>query len=97
MQITHALNSAAIQNAGTKTADAPASTPVKTAAIAPARSPARDDVASMQLAQEAVRQAAPDFDVARVAEIKAAMQRGEIRFNADKLAGLIMAIHGTNR
>jgi negative regulator of flagellin synthesis FlgM len=97
MQITHALNTAAIQNAGTKTADAPASAPSKAATATPAQNPARNDVASMQLAQEAVRQTAPDFDVARVAEIKAAMQRGEIRFNADKLAGLMMAIHGGNR
>jgi negative regulator of flagellin synthesis FlgM len=92
MQITHIPNAAAIQNVAAKVAETPVQSPAP-APAAPAADPVREDLASMQLAQEAVRQAAPDFDVARVADIKAALQRGEIRFNADKLAGMIMAIH----
>lgn len=96
MQISNAINPAAIQNVASKAVETPAATPVPvTTAQAEGRS--RDDLATLQVAQEAVRQAAPDFDVARVAEIKAAMQRGEIRFEADKLAGLILSIHGGQR
>jgi negative regulator of flagellin synthesis FlgM len=97
MQITHTPNAAAMANANAKAIETPAPAPASAPAAAPAESRARDDFAALQLAKEAVRQAAPDFDVARVAEIKAAMQRGEIRFNADKLAGFIFAIHAGKR
>ncbi|WP_199030125.1 flagellar biosynthesis anti-sigma factor FlgM [Ralstonia sp. ASV6] len=36
----------------------------------------------------------PEVDAARVAEIRAALQAGEIRFDAAKLAGVIQRYHG---
>lgn len=38
--------------------------------------------------------AMPEVDAARVAEIKAALERGEISFDPRKLAGLIVRHHG---
>ena len=36
----------------------------------------------------------PEIDAARVAEIKAALARGDIGFDAQKIAGLVMRHHG---
>jgi negative regulator of flagellin synthesis FlgM len=36
----------------------------------------------------------PEVDAARVAQIRAAMDAGEIQFNAAKLAGVILRYHG---
>lgn len=36
----------------------------------------------------------PEMDAARVAEIKAALARGDIGFDAQKIAGLVMRHHG---
>jgi len=38
--------------------------------------------------------ALPDFDAARVAELRAALARGELPFDAGRLAGLIQKFHG---
>ena len=48
----------------------------------------RVQVAQAQLAQM------PEIDAQRVAEIKAALARGEISFDPQKLAGLIVRHHG---
>lgn len=48
----------------------------------------RIQAAQVQLA------AMPDVDAARVAEIKAALARGEIQFDAQKIAGLVVRHHG---
>lgn len=45
-------------------------------------------------AAQAQMAAMPEVDAARVAEIKAALARGEIAFNPAKLAGLIVRHHG---
>lgn len=38
--------------------------------------------------------ALPDFDAARVAELRAALARGELPFDPGRLAGLIQKFHG---
>lgn len=45
-------------------------------------------------AAQAQLAAMPDIDAARVAEIKAALARGEITFDAQKIAGLVVRHHG---
>jgi len=44
-------------------------------------------------AAEAMR-AMPDFDAARVAELRDALARGELPFDPGRLAGLIQKFHG---
>ena len=44
-------------------------------------------------ATEALR-AMPDFDAARVAELRDALARGELPFDPGRLAGLIQKFHG---
>lgn len=48
--------------------------------------------ARVQAAQTAMA-AMPDVDLARIAEIKAALARGEIGFDPEKIAGLVMRHH----
>lgn len=47
-------------------------------------------------AMQALREA-PDVDEARVAQLREAYQRGELRFDAGKLAALIQRYHGGGR
>ena len=49
--------------------------------------------ASLQAAQAAL-QALPDVDEAKVAALREALARGEVHFDANKLAGLISRYHG---
>jgi negative regulator of flagellin synthesis FlgM len=49
--------------------------------------------AVLQPAQRALR-ALPDFDAARVAELRDALAKGELPFDAGRLAGLIERFHG---
>lgn len=77
---------------GDRVQDLAASLPVAAAVVAP-------DVqvgvqaASVQRAQVQAAQM-PDVDAARVAEIKEALARGDISFNPQKLAQLILRHHG---
>ncbi|HWJ94954.1 MAG TPA: flagellar biosynthesis anti-sigma factor FlgM [Telluria sp.] len=68
------------------------------AAAAPAAAPAPAPLQSDTLAPavEALR-ALPDFDHARVAELRDALARGELPFDASRLAGLIERFHGAKR
>ena len=45
-------------------------------------------------AQGALR-ALPDFDAARVAELRDALAKGQLPFDAGRLAGLIQRFHGS--
>ena len=66
------------------------------AAPAPAAAPAAAaplESAVLQPAQEALR-ALPDFDAGRVAELRDALSKGELPFDAGRLAGLIQRFHG---
>jgi negative regulator of flagellin synthesis FlgM len=70
-------------------AAAPASAP----AVAPAGTDALES-AVLQPAQKAIK-ALPDFDAARVAELRDALAKGELPFDAGRLAGLIQRFHGS--
>jgi len=50
--------------------------------------------AVLQPAQSALR-ALPDFDAARVAELRDALAKGQLPFDAGRLAGLIQRFHGS--
>lgn len=50
--------------------------------------------ALLEPAQSALR-ALPDFDAARVAELRDALSKGELPFDAGRLAGLIQRFHGS--
>jgi negative regulator of flagellin synthesis FlgM len=69
------------------------------AAAAPVATPATvsgDALESsvLQPAQAALK-ALPDFDAARVAELRDALSKGELPFDAGRLAGLIQRFHGS--
>ncbi|HVL44682.1 MAG TPA: flagellar biosynthesis anti-sigma factor FlgM, partial [Acidovorax sp.] len=42
----------------------------------------------------AALRAMPEIDAAKVAQLREALARGEVRFDAGKLAGLIARYHG---
>jgi negative regulator of flagellin synthesis FlgM len=48
----------------------------------------------LQPAQGALK-ALPDFDAAKVAELRDALSKGELPFDAGRLAGLIQRFHGS--
>jgi negative regulator of flagellin synthesis FlgM len=70
-----------------------ASAPLAASASASAAS-APLESAVLQPAQRALR-ALPDFDAARVAELRDALAKGELPFDAGRLAGLIQRFHGS--
>lgn len=71
--------------------DTPAAT---RAAALPATTdaPAERQSAVLESAQSALRQL-PEIDEAKVAALREALARGEVRFDASKLAGLIQRYH----
>lgn len=48
----------------------------------------------LQAAQNALR-TLPDFDAAKVAELRDALSKGELPFDSGRLAGLIQRFHGS--
>jgi negative regulator of flagellin synthesis FlgM len=71
---------------------------------APAEAPRAPAAAPQEALQSAVLQPAlqamkdmPDIDHARVAELRDALAKGELPFNAGKLAGLIQRFHGSEK
>ena len=68
------------------TAPAPAPAPVAAAAAL--------ESSVLQPAQNALR-ALPDFDAAKVAELRDALAKGALPFDAGRLAGLIQRFHGS--
>lgn len=90
MKITTSANGAvAGVTPGAQAAPAPAPVQVDTPA-APATA-LQSEV--LKPAAEALR-ALPDFDAARVAELRDALARGELPFDPGRLAGLIQKFHG---
>jgi negative regulator of flagellin synthesis FlgM len=80
---------------------APTMTPAiggATAAPAPAAPAATESAAPLEssVLQPAAKALAalPDFDAARVAELRDALAKGELPFDAGRLAGLIQRFHG---
>ncbi|MFC0250577.1 flagellar biosynthesis anti-sigma factor FlgM [Massilia consociata] len=76
---------------GTQRVSTPAPAETARAAAAPAL---QSEV--LQPAAEALR-AMPDFDAARVAELRDALAKGELPFDPGRLAGLIQRFHGGGR
>jgi negative regulator of flagellin synthesis FlgM len=67
--------------------------PAPAAPAAPAASVAPLESSVLQPAAKALA-ALPDFDAARVAELRDALAKGELPFDAGRLAGLIQRFHG---
>jgi negative regulator of flagellin synthesis FlgM len=68
-----------------------AAAPVASAPVAERTSVLQSDV--LQPATKALA-ALPDFDAARVAELRDALAKGELPFDPARLAGLIQRFHG---
>lgn len=79
--------------AAARAADAPRTEAASAGAPSVATTPAALASGVMQPAMDALR-GMSDVDSARVAEIREALARGEIRFDAGKLASLITRYHG---
>jgi negative regulator of flagellin synthesis FlgM len=77
---------------GPAAAAAPAEAPSQ--AQAPATTALQSDV--LQPAKEALARQ-PEFDAARVAELRDALAKGELPFDPARLAGLIQRFHGSGR
>jgi negative regulator of flagellin synthesis FlgM len=71
-----------------------AQAPAETAASRAAAPALQSEV--LQPAAQALR-AMPDFDAARVAELRDALAKGELPFDPGRLAGLIQRFHGGGR
>ena len=80
-----------------------AATGIGPAGAAPAPAAAASASASAALQSEVLQPAAkalgalPDFDAARVAELRDALAKGELPFDPGRLAGLIQRFHGGGR
>ena len=70
---------------------AAASAPAPAASVGAAPAALQSEV--LQPAAQALR-AMPDFDAARVAELRDALAKGELPFDPSRLAGLIQRFHG---
>ncbi|MGQ3193590.1 MAG: flagellar biosynthesis anti-sigma factor FlgM [Hydrogenophaga sp.] len=81
-------------NPGTEPAAAARAADAPRPDAASATAPAALASGVMQPAMDALR-GMSDVDTARVAEIREALARGEIRFDAGKLASLITRYHGS--
>jgi negative regulator of flagellin synthesis FlgM len=68
--------------------------PAAAPAVAPSTAAETLESAVLQPAQAALK-ALPDFDAAKVAELRDALQKGELPFDAGRLAGLIQRFHGS--
>lgn len=71
-------------------AGGPAAAPV----VAPAIANDALESSVLQPAQSALK-ALPDFDTEKVAELRDALAKGELPFDAGRLAGLIQRFHGS--
>jgi negative regulator of flagellin synthesis FlgM len=65
-------------------------------APAPATAPAPLQSAVLQPALAALREM-PEIDQAKVAALRDALAKGELPFDANKLAGLIQRFHGSDK
>jgi len=90
MKITGS-SSAAVTNVGAGAGAQAMAAPVQAEASAAPAAALQSEV--LKPAAEALR-AMPDFDAARVAELRDALARGELPFDPGRLAGLIQKFHG---
>jgi negative regulator of flagellin synthesis FlgM len=75
-------------------ANGPAASPAPAPAAAASEAPLQSEV--LQPARQALA-ALPEFDAARVAELRDALAKGELPFDPARLAGLIERFHGSGR
>jgi negative regulator of flagellin synthesis FlgM len=68
--------------------------PAAAPAVAPSVANEALESSVLQPAQSALK-ALPDFDAAKVAELRDALSKGELPFDAGRLAGLIQRFHGS--
>jgi negative regulator of flagellin synthesis FlgM len=94
MKISGTITSTVNVGAQPVTAAAPAEA-ADAPAAARAATPALQS-AVLQPAAEALR-AMPDFDAAKVAELRDLLAKGELPFDPGRLAGLIQRFHGGGR
>lgn len=95
MKITGAITPTVTVGTQRVTVQAPAEAQAGSAATANAGVPALQSEV-LQPAAQALR-AMPDFDAARVAELRDALSKGELPFDPGRLAGLIQRFHGGGR
>lgn len=94
MKISGTITSTVNIGAQPVTVPAPAEAPAAAASARAAAPALQSEV--LQPAAEALR-AMPDFDAARVAELRDALAKGELPFDPGRLAGLIQRFHGGGR
>lgn len=90
MKLSSLGGTAATQSGAARAAPSPA---ISSASVAEAQVQVGAQAESVQAAQQALA-AMPELDMARVAEIKEALARGDIGFDPQKLARLIARHHG---
>lgn len=99
MQVTNLSNAINVQPPAATAAEKSAEHSSRAAAGAKKEAATRQAAETreaLELARAALRAAAPDYDIGRVAQIKAQLKNSIIRFDANRLAGIIMAVHGGN-
>lgn len=89
------VSTGSIGGAAVQQVTAPAE-PAVAPAPAPAARPAPLQSAVLQPALAAM-QDMPEIDQAKVAELRDALAKGELPFDANKLAGLIQRFHGSDK
>ena len=85
------------ERVGSATAPAPSSSAtsaISAAAAAPAAAPPSPATGGTLAPARAALAALPDIDEAKVAFLRDALARGEIQFDAQRLAGLVQRFHG---
>lgn len=65
-----------------------------TTTAAPTQRDAAEPASHVLHSAQAALRAMPEIDAAKVAQLREALARGEVRFDAGKLAGLIARYHG---
>jgi negative regulator of flagellin synthesis FlgM len=88
------LNGVSPASAPAAIAPAGSSAPAIAAPLTSAAPALALESALLEPAQAALR-ALPDFDAVRVAELRDALAKGELPFDAGRLAGLIQRFHGS--
>jgi negative regulator of flagellin synthesis FlgM len=71
-----------------------AGSPAAAPAVVPSNVTEALESAVLQPAQSALK-ALPDFDAEKVAQLRDALSKGELPFDAGRLAGLIQRFHGS--
>lgn len=94
MKISGAITSTVSIGTQRVSVQAPAETAAPGAAAPQLATTLQSEV--LQPAAAALR-AMPDFDAARVAELRDQLAKGELPFDAGRLAGLIQRFHGGGR